>query len=334
MSRRAVIMLVVMGALAAGAVWLRLVVGDQTLHLPESDAVWQLRITRVLAGLIVGSSLAVAGLMLQSLLRNPLASPDLLGLASGAGLAVMVTTYVAYKSGVGSWVVGAAAGVGGGAGTGAGNAAAAVVGSLLALAVVYLLSQRRGLIEPVSLILVGVIISIVCGAGAMLVAHLLPDGGMSAMRWMMGALSDDVSAGRLWLLGAVTVVGIGIGLWYGRAMDAAAMGEDEARSVGVPLGRLRLVLFLASGVLTAGSVVLAGPIGFVGLVCPHVARLMAGPGHRVLVAGSALAGAAMIVGADALIKLIDLGAGRMPLGVVTALVGGPVFLVLLRRALR
>jgi iron complex transport system permease protein len=101
--------------------------------------------------------------------------------------------------------------------------------------------------------------------------------------------------------------------------------------VGVGLSRLRTVLFLTSGVLTAGSVVLAGPIGFVGLICPHAVRLLAGPGHRVLVLGSALAGAALVVGCDALVRVVDLGTGQLPIGVLTSLLGGPVLIWLLRR---
>ena len=105
----------------------------------------------------------------------------------------------------------------------------------------------------------------------------------------------------------------------------------QALSTGVPIARLRIALFLLSGVLTAVAVVLAGPVGFVGLVCPHIVRLLAGPAHRTLVLGSALAGATLIVAADAAVKAVNLGGGRMPIGVITALVGGPVFIVLLRR---
>src|SRR5262249_33567891 len=134
-----------------------------------------------------------------------------------------------------------------------------------------------------------------------------------------------------WVFGLLTLGAIALGVASGRAMDAAAMSDDEARSVGVPIGGLRLAMFLASGVLTASAVVLAGPIGFVGLVCPRVVRLLAGPGHRVLVVGAALAGAALIVGADTFIAAIDLARGRLPIGILTALIGGPVFIVLLRR---
>ena len=110
-----------------------------------------------------------------------------------------------------------------------------------------------------------------------------------------------------------------------------AMGEDEARSVGVPLGMLRVVLFVTAGVLSAASVVVAGPVGFVGLICQHAMRLLAGPSHRVLVIGAAMAGATLVVFADAVLREIDFGSGHPPISVLTSLVGGPVLVVLLRR---
>jgi ABC-type Fe3+-siderophore transport system permease subunit len=150
---------------------------------------------------------------------------------------------------------------------------------------------------------------------------------------LVGELSDDWEWSHLAALAALAIPAILISIAAGRAMDAASLGDDEAASVGLPLARLRLILLGLAGLLIAVSVTLAGPIGFVGLVCPHLARLataMRG-GHRTLVVLSALAGAAMVVGSDALIKAIDLGSGRMPLGVVTAMLGGPIFLLMLRR---
>jgi iron complex transport system permease protein len=274
-------------------------------------------------GLIVGSALAVAGVMLQSLLRNPLASPDLLGLASGAGLGVMLVTYIAFKAGLG--ISGSSSGVGWT------TSSAALVGSMAALALVFLLSQRRGLLDPVTLVLVGVVVSIMCSAGTLLIKSLLPDQGVAAARLLMGDLSDDAPHPRVYMVGIVTLAGTIIGWLAARAMDAAALGEDEARSIGVPLGLLRIVLFITAGVLCAGSVVLAGPIGFVGLICPHAVRLLAGPTHRTLVIGSALAGGTLVILADSIARLMDFGAGHPPISVLTSLVGGPVLVLLLRR---
>jgi iron complex transport system permease protein len=268
--------------------------------------------------------------MLQSLLRNPIASPDLLGMASGAALAMLLVAFAAQGT---AW-----AGAGMAAATLGGPMAmrtpAAIAGSLAVLAIVYALGQRRGLIEPVSLILVGVIISIVAASIGQLVVQLMAERGFVAGRLLLGTLRDDATRGELLVTGLMLAIGAGLGAAWGPAMDAASMGDDEARSVGVRLKRLRAGLLLASGALTAGAVVLAGPIGFVGLIAPHAVRLMAGPGNRVVVIGAGLAGAALVVGGDALVMALPLSAGRIPLGIVTAIVGGPVFIAMLRRELR
>jgi iron complex transport system permease protein len=196
-----------------------------------------------------------------------------------------------------------------------------------------MLSQRRGLLDPISLVLVGVVVSIMCSSGTVLIKSQLPDQGYAAGRLLLGELRDvgDIGRAKVWAVGLVTLAGIAVGAGAARAMDAAALGEDEARSVGVPIGLLRTTLFVTAGVLSAGSVVLAGPIGFVGLICPHAVRLMAGPGHRVLMVGAALAGATLIILADVLARAINFGAGHPPIGVLTSLVGGPVLILLLRR---
>jgi iron complex transport system permease protein len=321
MMRRAWFMLAMMAALLLLAVAARLLVGDaqQGLRWPESPAVWELRAGRVWAAGAVGVALAVGGVFLQSLLRNPLASPDLIGPGAGAGLGVMIAVYAGHAAGAGSLSTASLAGP-------------ALIGSLGALALVYTLAQRRGLVEPVSLVLVGVMTSITCGAITMLISRLLPpDAARVGSVWMFGSISDDVPGPVLWVVSAVAVAATAYGAFSGPAMDAMAMSEDEARSVGVPVGRMRLALFALAGILAAAAVVIAGPIGFVGLVCPHLFRLLAGPSHRALVLGAALAGAALVIGADAAVKAWPTESGRLPVGVLTTLIGGPVFLALLRR---
>lgn len=287
------------------------------IGFPTNPDVWELRSVRALSASVVGCALAVSGVMLQSLLRNTLASPDIMGLASGSGFAVILSMLV--FAGVES--------------SGA-NAAAALAGALGAMAVIYLLSQRGGLIDPSSLVLVGVIISIICAAGTQLVRYMMPVQRVDVMRLILGALRDDVTTIELLGVGLVTLAATVIGVCVGRSMDAASLSDDEARSVGVRLGSLRALLFILSGALAAGSVVLAGPIGFVGLICPHVVRWMAGPSHRVLIVGSALAGMALMLFADSLVRLIELPSGRLPISVVTSIIGGPIFIWMLRRARR
>lgn len=308
-----------MGALALAAVALRMLATGGGFEPPRDSYEWEIRGLRVVCGLSVGMALATSGVMLQALLRNPLAEPAVLGLTSGAGLGVVLALYVGYLA-TGSLVRYEP------------PVAPALLGALGALAVVGALGQRRGVIDPVSLILIGVVVSLVCGAGILFVQHLMPDRGVAmASRWVMGAISDEISWRWALGIGAMTLACVGAGAAKGPTMDAASLSEDEARSVGVRLGLVRAGLFVVAGALAAGSVLLAGPIGFVGLVCPHIVRLVNGPSHRALVLGAALLGGALIVLADAMVKIVDLGAGRMPIGVITAIVGGPVFILLLRR---
>lgn len=322
-SRRALIAFVIFTVAAAAAVTLRLTVSDAGLSWPDRADVLTVRAQRACAGLIVGGALALAGVMLQGLLRNPLASPDLLGLASGAGLGVMVAAYTAFLAGSLTPTA-----IGGGIGAGA------LIGACAALSLIYLFSQRRGLIDPVSLVLVGVVMSLMCGSGTVLVQHLMPDRGAAASRWLLGALSDDTTWTQLGVIGSVVAACLVYGAVSGPAMDAASLGEDEARSVGVNLGVLRAGLFAGSGVLAACAVVLAGPVGFVGLVCPHAARMVGGPGHRWLAVNAALAGGGLVVLADVAVRAINLDAGRLPISVVTSLLGGPFFIWLLRHGPR
>lgn len=311
-------MVVVAAGLLGVAIAMRLLVGGKALGLPESDAILDLRFQRAVMGLVVGAALGVSGTLLQSLLRNPLASPDLLGLAAGASLAVILATYLNHLQ-TGERAMSS------------GVEAAALAGALGALGMVYLLSQRRGVIDPVTMILIGVVVGIVCAAWTVFVQQLMPDRGYASGRWLLGQLDDNASWARVRVIGGVTLVGVIVGSVIGPWMDAASMGDDEAHSVGVPLGALRGTQFITAGALTAGAVALAGPIGFVGLICPHVARLLGGAGHRGVVIGSAALGGALVVGADALVKGVELGSGRMPIGVLTAIVGGPVFIGLLWR---
>ena len=293
--------------------------GRVGLALPGPDYAW-VRWTALAVGATVGSSLATSGVLLQALLRNPLASPFILGISAGAGLGVMIAMYAGH--------IGAVPGF---AGSGSWHLLPALAGALAVLGAVYGLSQRRGWLDPVTLVLVGVIVSAICGALIMFFQHLVPTGLHGELtRWMMGRIPESTPRGVLILTGGLSIAGIAVGMAMGRAMDAATLADDEARTVGLALGSLRVWLFLLAGALTAASVALCGPIAFVGLIAPHAARLVLGPHHTPLVLGAALAGVLLVVGADVGRQAIQLGAGRMPIGVFTALIGGPAFIWLLR----
>ncbi|MDF1808613.1 MAG: iron ABC transporter permease [Phycisphaerales bacterium] len=312
MNRRGILTILGLMIICVFVVVLRLMVGSNGFGFSENPVVMQFRFNRIAVGGVVGASLGLAGTLLQSLLRNPLAAPDLMGLSAGAGFAVTLAT----------WMSGVA--------LGAGMASVpAMIGAIAVLSFVWILSQRRGLIDPVSMILIGVIVSVILGAATMLVASMMPDKQYAISRWMMGVLREDIELSIVWISTLVLLI---IGSWSilsSSAFDAMALSEDEARSVGVRVGYIRIGQLLGAGILTAMSIVLAGPIGFVGLVSPHIVRVLAGPTHRVLVIGSTLCGFSLVIGADTFVRLVATDAGRIPIGVVTSLIGGPVFLFLL-----
>jgi iron complex transport system permease protein len=314
--------LIILIIIAFGVAALRLLIDRDpesglSLAWPHPDFA-AFRATALVIGAAVGASLAISGVLLQALLRNPLASPFILGISSGAGLGVMVAMYIGYATG--------SAAMAGGT-----NAAPALIGALAVLAIVYGLGRQRGLLDPLSLVLVGVVISAICAALMMFFQRLVP-GGLRGdiLTWMMGRVPQGIERFPLILVTLMTLAGLFIASSMGRAMDAATLGDEEARTIGLAIGPVRFALFGLAGALTAASVAVAGPIGFVGLIAPHAARLLVGPRHGVLVIGAALAGAALVVGADAASQALDFGAGRMPVGIFTALIGGPAFIWLLK----
>lgn len=313
-------MLVLLAALAAGLVLLRLMAGPRGFGLPDDAYALEIRGTRAAAGVLLGAALGVSGVLMQCLLRNPLASPDLMGVSNGAGLAVMLSLVLAERTG--------AVQVGGSLPT----ATAACLGSLGALALVWTLARRGlGMREPVTLALVGIAVSFTLASATMLVQQMLTDRGLAASRWLLGSLSEDLSAGTLGALAVLIGVGVAAAWRLGRAMDVLSMGDEHARTVGLATGRLRLTLFLLSGVLAAAGVFVAGPVGFIGLIAPHLVRLVLGPRHGPLVLGSALCGAGVVLASDTAIRLLPLGTGRLPLGVVTSLIGAPILILLLHK---
>ncbi len=277
------------------------------------------RWTPMANALIAGAALGVSGMLLQALLRNPLASPFILGVSSGAGLGVMASMYLAYVAGSAAPQV-------------AGSTLPAMAGALVTLGTVYALGQRRGLIDPVSLILVGVVVATICSAGIMFFQHLVPMGLRGEFTaWLMGHIPENTPTSGLFLTGSIAGAGLLAAATMGRALDAATLSDDEARSVGLAIGTQRLVSFALAGILAAAAVTVVGPIGFVGLIGPHVGRMLLGPRHTPLALGAALCGMGIMVAADVARQALDLGGGRMPPGVFTALVGGPFFIWLLVR---
>ncbi|MCZ6834297.1 MAG: iron ABC transporter permease [Planctomycetota bacterium] len=291
---------------------------DGVISLAWPDASFaRFRFTALAVGIIVGAALAISGVLLQALLRNPLASPYILGVSNGAGLGVMFAMYLSYSMSGGELGI-------------AGQTGPSIIGGLATLAIVYALGQRRGWLDPVSLVLIGVVVSTICGAGILFFQHMVPTGLRGQFTtWIMGHLPQGTPLSMLVVCGSITFIALIISMIMGKAMDAATLGDDEARSVGLAIGPLRVMLFGIAGLLAALTVALAGPIGFVGLISPHGARLILGPRHTMLVPGAALFGIMLVVGSYVGSRLIDVGAGQMPIGIFTALIGGPAFIWLL-----
>jgi len=320
---RGTIALIIIAGVLICAAAARVLIGSSSVGLPSGEVaryIWDERLTRLVLGLIVGVGLSVSGVSLQSLLRNPLAEPYILGLSTGAGAGIMTQAYLWFllkgEVAVGSNGVGALAGAG------------------AAMTIVFLVGRRKGVIDPLGLLLTGVVLSTICGALILMMNYLVGPGGIrdNIARWMMGNLDGSVGWGTITAAGALTGAGGVLALMHAKAMDVASSSDAEAMSMGVNLPRLRGVLFMVSSVLAATAVVLAGPIAFVGLICPHIARLALGPGHRRLLLGSAMLGGALVITADTASAGLHLwlGIGLMPIGIFTAMVGGPVFLWMLR----
>ena len=299
----------------------RFSIGTSALGLPE-DVGWvvaELRMNRLLVAGVAGAALGIAGVALQALLRNPLAEPFILGLSTGAGAGIVAQRLLLASLGFSGW----SAYPGSLAGAGA------------TMLIVYLASRRRGGIDPLGLLLTGVVLSTINGALIMLAVHLRP--GLlrvEVSEWMMGYLDAGTELSWRWALAAAaTLSGLIWMVWRSQSIDVAVLSEPEAVALGINVDGLRRELFVVSSVLASAAVVLAGPVAFVGLICPHLSRLIFGSRHRSLVVASAMLGGTLVVCADLVGALCALifGVGVVPLGIFTAFVGGLSFLWMLRR---
>ena len=272
------------------------------------DVVLELRLPRALAAFAVGGLLALAGAMLQVLLRNPLADPYVLGVSGGASVAALVAIMLGLP----------AAGVDG----------LAALGALGACLLVFALAQGPGGWTPTRLLLTGIVVA--AGAGSV-VSLLLALGDDARLRGMVFWLLGDLSGTQRWpwLLGLLAVATVA-GVVLGRHLNVLARGAAQAASVGMDVRRLQVVLFVASSVLTGCAVSAAGSIGFVGLVTPHIARLALGSDNRVVLPAAALLGGALLMAADLAARVL-IAPRQLPVGALTALVGVPLFLLLMYR---
>jgi iron complex transport system permease protein len=273
------------------------------------------RLPRVLGGALVGACLAGAGCAFQAVLRNPLAEPYALGVSSGASLAA----FLAIHLGIDQTILGQS-----------GIGLAALAGAALTVLLVYRLARVGSDLPPATLLLAGITIAMFCSAASMLIQYLAGFGETQRMvRWLMGGLDGLMFPA---LVRAAPPIGVGLLLllYLGRDLNALSAGGDAAASVGVEPARATGLAFATASLLVGGAIALSGPIGFVGLVVPHALRALVGPDHRVLLPCAMLGGGALVVACDALAR-VALAPAELPVGVVTALFGGPFFLYLLLR---
>jgi iron complex transport system permease protein len=328
--RRLVITLAVLAALLVVVVIISIAIGGEHIRLasiikiiaaeitgrgtdvpPEQRTIIaDIRLPRVLMAIVVGAALAVAGAAYQALLRNPLADPGILGISSGAALGAITATVFAESLPVSRPV-------------------AAFIGAVITIAVVYALGQGRHGSGTDRLILAGVIINALLSSVVIfLVTSASGVRQRSVLSWLIGDLSGEPRL--LPLITLFIVIGIAVVYLNARSLNLLMIGEQDALALGVETRRVKIIVYLAASLLTGAAVAVSGAIGFVGLIVPHAVRLVGGSDNRLVVPASALAGGAFLMLADTLARTV-VSPRELNIGVITSLVGAPVFVYLLRR---
>jgi iron complex transport system permease protein len=306
----AVLVLLLAGlSLMAGRVW-----APWSAWTDQSDPRWaiifELRLPRTVLAIVIGAALGLSGAAMQGYTRNPLADPGVMGVSSAAALGAVMTMYLSVGSST-PWML----------------FAAAIVGAGLGVAAMLILAGEVG--GTVTFILAGVILNTVASAGVALALSLAPNpwAAQEIINWLLGSLTDR-SVEDLWRALPFVTVGCGLLLLLGRPLNALTLGETGAKALGVDLNLTRILLAVGVGMATGASVAVTGMIGFVGLIVPHLVRPLVGNQPGALLAPSALAGAALVLAADIVVRLTP-SAVEVRLGVAMAAVGGPFFLAML-----
>ncbi len=269
---------------------------------------FDLRLPRALTAFATGALLSISGVLMQVLLRNPLADPYVLGVSGGSALAALIAMLLGLNT---FWLT-----------------SSAFLGALLSIFLVFSFSHSQGVWSVSRLLLTGIILASGWGAMISFVLVIAPPEKIHGMLfWLMGDLSYDRPLGLAY---GILLVGFIIAMLISRSLNLLLWGEMQAASLGLEIRQLRYIIFFLSSLLTAGAITLAGSIGFVGLVIPHLVRLIMGSDHRLLLPGSALMGGSLLVIADTLARTL-LAPQQLPVGILTALIGVPIFLYLLRR---
>ncbi|MDP2831647.1 MAG: iron ABC transporter permease [Candidatus Omnitrophota bacterium] len=314
LKRKLLILLLLLGA----AVILGLLKGAvnipaANLLLKDNQAIFSLRLLRILAAILLGSGLAVSGIALQAILRNPLAEPYLLGTSSGAGLAA-----------VGAVILGVSRIY---------MPLAAFLGAVVSIIIVYNLARERGIIADKSLILSGVIISVAFSSLIVFLVSLFGNEAMHEMNWWLWGSLQVYDYKLLLLVAFPVILGICVIYLFAQDLNAISLGEEEAIHLGIDVQNIKKILILITALITASLICICGIIGFVGLIVPHMMRLIVGPNHKLLIPTTCLAASVFIILCDLLSRTL-FSPIEIPIGVITAIIGAPVFIILLKKGKR
>lgn len=293
---------------------------EENWRLWEQD-IWRIRLFRLLAAGAVGAALATAGMALQGLMRNPLAEPYVLGISSGAGIGVLLGPVLALVMGLPEWAT---------------TPILAMIGAVVTAAAVYGIAQRHGRLDPYMLLLSGVIVNVFNGAIILTVLQFVKQTDMiQFIGWGMGQIPEWLwfKPGLMALCLGMIAAGWAAVFIRSMALNTLALGDEVAASSGVTVHWIRIEVFVVISLMTSAAVALAGPVGFVGLIVPHICRMIFGPDHRLLAIACGFGGAMFLMLADTLCRAVgeQFQLGELPVGVITALLGGPFFIFLLRR---
>jgi iron complex transport system permease protein len=288
--------------------------GKSTQGSMLTPIIWQIRFPRVLLAALVGATLSLGGLVFQALLRNPLAEPYILGISGGSAIGAIIGILLGLSRFPGVSLT-------------------AFIGSMATLLLVLIMSTGKTILKKDSLLLSGVMINAFCSAIIMFLISMTHDTKLhNIMFWLMGDLSmADIK--QVGILAAMLVPGFILLFWLSHSMNLLLMGKEMAQSMGINIKAVTVTLLLATSFMVSATVSHCGPLGFVGLVIPHLLRLILGPDHRILVPACILGGSAYMVVCDMLARILP-EHGEMPAGVITALIGAPLFIYLLKRTRR
>ncbi len=280
------------------------------LFLKENRVILNMRLLRILTAILAGSGLAVSGIVLQAILRNQLAEPYLLGTSSGAGLAAVVAMVL----GVSSVYM----------------PLAAFLGAVLSIILVYSLAREGNRISDKSLILSGVIVSIAFSAVIIFLVSISGEKSLHEISWWLWGSMAVYDGWLVFMVSIPVLLGVAAIYFFSQDLNAIIMGEEEAMHLGIEVQKVKKILILVTALITASLICICGIIGFVGLIIPHIMRRIVGPNHQVLIPATCLAASIFMVVCDCLSRFL-FSPVEIPIGVITAMIGAPVFIILSKR---